>query len=447
MTIDVLPPNAEEELGSEVSAYRSFFGIDWNSGDLVDWSGEWSARNIERMLKKEGRARALEQVLTLPLRAAPITIKPGKGDSGEYEQVMGSLEQMADVSPLPLVIAQGAQSLIYRVVFHEKVFSVDRGVVEYEAVAWRPPDSCRLTRDKGTGRITGFQQTVPDQPAPVRIPRSKAVVWLHGASRDPVSGISEMEIAYRCFTDKQKIRFLWFAVFLEGAALGRIVALTQQGNEADVAKKLAKLKNAGVAAVSGVDSIETLSIADGASAAFKEAMAFLDSEAAQSVLAGFLDLTSAASSGRGSYALSKDVTDFFTQAQDANARELAGIARKDIVRPLVSLNRADGVVPDVAIGPISGATVQQTLDLLQSMLGSQQQGPVVAEFVEELTVRVAGMLDLDVDKLHAAIQRAKEAAATSPAAAASAPLHAVAEVGTQALQNAAAGRDPLARPA
>lgn len=442
MTIETLPPNATEEQGSELSAYRSFFGIDWQTGDLVDWQAEWSARSVEKMLKREGRARALEQVLTLPLRAAPITIKPGKGDRGEYEQVMSSLERMADVSPLPLVIAQGAQSLIYRVVFHEKVFAVDRGINEYEAIAWRPPDSCRLTRDKGTGRITGFQQTVPDLAQPVKINRTKAVVWLHGASRDPVQGVSEMEIAYRCFTDKQKIRFLWFAVFLEGAALGRIVARTTQGNEADVASKLAKLKNAGVAAVSGVDGIDTLTIADGASDAFKSAMAFLDSEAAQSILAGFLDLTSAAAAGRGSYALSKDVTDFYTQAEDANARELAATTRKDIVRPLVSLNHVDGAVPEVTIGPISGATVEQMLTLLQSMM-AKDSTPVVDEFVEELTLRVAGMLDLDVDKLNAAIERAKDAASTAPAAAGSAGLHAAAEVGTQVVANALAGRDPL----
>lgn len=445
MTTDVLPPNADVELGSELSAYQRWGGFDAKTGDFYDWSAEWAARDIEDMLRREGRGRALEQVLTLPLRAAPITIKPGHGDSGEYEQVMSSLEQMGDVSPLPLVVAQGAQSLIYRTVFQEKVFTVDRGVNEYECLAWRPPDSCTLMRDRGTGRITGFKQTIPNLAEGVRIPASKAVIWLHGAARDPVRGVSEMEIAYRCFADKQKIRFLWFSVFLEGAALGRIVARVDNAQSAkEVAKQLAKLKNAGVAAVSGVAGIDVLHIADGASDAFKSAMAFLDAEAAQSVLAGFLDLTSAASSGRGSYALSKDQTDFYTQAQDANARELAGTTRLQIVRPLVTLNRATGVVPTCQIGPISGATVEQMLTLLQSLAGAPAGSTAIPpEFTNELIVRVAGMLDLNVDKMNAAVAAATQAASSSAAAAPSAPLHAAVTVGARAVSEAQSGGGPL----
>ena len=35
------------------------------------------------MLTRNGMAAALEQVLTLPIRGAPYTIEPAKGDKGE----------------------------------------------------------------------------------------------------------------------------------------------------------------------------------------------------------------------------------------------------------------------------------------------------------------------------------------------------------------------------
>ena len=37
------------------------------------------------MLVRNGMAAAIEQVLTLPIRGAPYTIEPAKGDKGEAE--------------------------------------------------------------------------------------------------------------------------------------------------------------------------------------------------------------------------------------------------------------------------------------------------------------------------------------------------------------------------
>ena len=39
------------------------------------------------MLSRNGMAAAIEQVLTLPVRGAPRTIEPAKGDKGEAEFV------------------------------------------------------------------------------------------------------------------------------------------------------------------------------------------------------------------------------------------------------------------------------------------------------------------------------------------------------------------------
>lgn len=444
------------ETGTELSANARYAGLgtDPETGDLVDYSGEWRARDIEEMLERDGIARAGEQALTLPLRGAPLTVKPEQGDTGEAEEANGALAGLAD--PIEEIVGQAAQSLIYRITFLEKVWTVRDGRYAFDALAWRPPDSCAPTRDPGTGALTGFKQQMTwwggrsgkggAKPTWVHIPMAKAVVFVHGKAQNPIRGISELQTAYRCFADKQKIRFLW-ATFLEGAAIQRVVAETDQGQETQVAQTLAKLKTGGVAALSNLKELHVLESSD-SGAFFKDALAYLDNEMLSSILAGFLGLTSAATLGRGSYALSKDQSDFFTQSQDAAAREIAATIRAQVVRPLLVVNRGpNAVIPKVQLGPIARATAQEQMDLLKGLAGAQGGPGLPEEFSDELAVKIAGYLDLDVDKVAAAIKAAgARAQAAGPAAGSTeqaAGLHGMVGEGARIVQRAQAGLPPV----
>lgn len=447
---------AETEEGTELSAYRHYagMGVDPQTGDLVDYSGEWRVRDVELMLETDGIARAAEQALTLPLRGAPLAVKPDDGDRGEAELVNETFAQLAD--PVEELIGQAAQSLVYRATFIEKIWAVRDGRQVYDRLAWRPPDSCGPTRDPATGELTGFRQqmawwggrTQPGggKPTYVNIPLSKACVFVHGKEQNPTRGVSELQTAYRCFVDKQKIRYLWMT-FLKGAAISRVIAKTQSGSEGPVAQTLAKLSSGGVAAVANVDDITVLEATD-SGAFFKEALAYLDNEMLSSILAGFLGLTGAASTGRGSFALSKDQSDFFTQSQDASAREIAATIRAQLVRPLVVVNFGpNAVVPKVTLGPIARATAQEQMDLLKGLAAAPSGTILPREFVDELTQQIAGYLDLDTDKVAAALKAAAEAAqaagpvaGTTPEAAAA---HGVIGAATGIVARGQAGAAPL----
>lgn len=414
----------EEQLGSEISAYQPWLGIDVETGDWWDTTAKFEVADIEAMLTLDGRARAVEQAITLPLRAAPLSIKGANGDTGEAEMVNTMLEAMVD-TPLQTVIGQWAQSLINRITYQEKCFTVtDDGKIGYKAIAWRPADSCGLLRDRGTGAVTGFTQDLYGKPQPARIMGPKAAVFIHGANRDPVRGVTEMSVSYRCFRDKQKLRALWM-LLLERLGAPWVIARTQAGQENAVATTLSKLRGGGVAAVSGVEGVEVLSVTGEVGRIFQTAVQFLDAEMAGSVLAGFLDLASAASRGAGSLALSQDQTDFFADSMEAAAREIAQTCRNQIVTPLVRYNRGPkAVIPDVILGPIGGATSEQLLVLAQSFANAPAgQSVYPQEFIDEIVLRLAGVLDLDLDKIQAAIKTI-ESAPVPPAAETSQPLHA-----------------------
>lgn len=460
------------EIGSEISPWQDWGGLD-EQGNLVDWNEQFKAADMTDMLARDGKARSLEHVLTLPVRSAGRSISPAKGDKGEAEFVNAALEAMED-SPMATVVGWGAQALVFRATYAELVYGRREGRVVYERVAPRPTEACSMIHDKDTGALLGYRQELggPDRFGFVEIPNTrgaakgvgknnatqspgapstragsvgKAVVFLHGAYRDPMRGASELEVSYRCYTDKQKIRYLW-ATFLAGAAVPRTVAETPPGQENSVVANLSKLTNAGAVAVPTGTKVTALNVAGNAGADFLAAMTYLDSEMAGSVLAGFTELSSAAGRGsRGSMALAQSETEFFSQSIDAHAQELAAHIRAQIVAPLCRLNFADPVIPKVVIGPISQVSVDNLVTTLQTMAAANADTSIIpTAFVDELTLRVSSLLSLDPDPIRKAIERRAATTPAVPGGTASAPVHAAIATAADAVRRARAGQRPLA---
>lgn len=434
------------EIGTGISPWQPYGGID-EYGNLIDWTDQFQARDLADMLRRDGKARSLESVITLPIRAEAVNITPAAGDRGECEWLLGMLDRMDQ--PLQHIVDLGVQSLIYRTTFLEKVFDHRDGRMVYDRLAWRPNDACSMIHDKDTGRLLGFQQSLggPDRFGMVEIPLRKAVVFLHGAYRDPIRGASELEICYRCYQDKQKVRYLWSS-FLAGAAVPRTIAETEPGTEASVVAALRKLANGGTAAVPTGTKVTPLNVAGSAGPEFLSMMTYLDAEMSGSVLAGFTELSSAAGRGsRGSMALAQSETTFFANSLDAHAKEIAHTLRAQAFAPLLRVNfGADCAVPKVVIGPVSTLAVQDALTALATMAAAHtDQSIVPAEFVDELTVKVAGMLDLDPKKISDAIAaRTAQVEATQPAAGVNTGrLHAAVGVTSGAVRRAQSGLDPL----
>lgn len=434
------------EIGTELSPWQPYGGID-SHGNLIDWNDQFQARDLDEMLRRDGKARALESVLTLPIRAEPVSITPVKGDRGEHEWLLAMIEAMD--TPFEHIIALGCQSLIYRTTFMEKIFDHRAGKAVYDRIAWRPNDACSMIHDKDTGKLLGFQQSLggPDRFGFVEIPTRKAVIFLHGAYRDPIRGASEMEISYRCYQDKQKVRYLWSS-FLAGAAVPRTIAETPAGTEGQVVQTLSKLANGGTAAVPTGTKVTALNVAGAAGPEFLALMNYLDSEMSGSVLAGFTELSSQAAHGsRGSLALAQSETTFFANSLDAHAKEVSHTLRSQFVAPILRMNfGADAAIPKVTIGPVSTVAIQDALTALGTMAAAHtDQSIVPAEFVDELTLKVAAMLDLDPAKIRHAIEtrQAQVEATQPPAGKPTGAVHAAIGVATRAVQRASNGADPI----
>lgn len=420
----------DKEEGSAFDQDTRLF-TSFNDGNVFDYGNAYQeAKNMKDMLEVDAKAQTLEQVLSLPIRQAPFTIQKGRARQEVYERIERILMAPSNAggmsTPMNLIVAQMCNAFVYRKAFFEKVWTrLPEGGVGYKKIAWRPPSTCAVERDPKTGSFQGFRQMpirLEDTEEKIFNPH-RSFVYIHGTHRDPLEGVSDLTITYWCYKTKQKIRFLWYQ-FLEGQSLTKTVVKADDPTSADnAAKKIIGLRQGGVVGVTKDIETDVLESSGRGAAEFKAAMQWLDAEASSSCLAGFTDLGAAATSGIGSFALSKDQTDFFLMSRQATSKEMQDYINNYLVADLVRWNFGPNEIPPrFEFGPISQDDMASAVSLLQATAQTPvNQSVLPQEFFDELTLRVAGFLELDVHTVEKGLTRAREEAKKQAAQAGATP--------------------------
>lgn len=441
-----LPPLGTPEQGSEFGFYDRLF-MGWRDGKVFDYN-DWEARDIWEMLKKDYKARQIENVISQPILSATTSIIPAKGDTGEADwmnnywdddEYNGGCE-----TTLHELISQMTSAFSYKKAYFELMWNHGHddydGKIVLDKIGFRPATTCRAMRDPRNGGLLGFEQEpyyvgpeITKGTFPIEIPSKRAFVYIHGTRRDPLNGSSDMEIPYWCYKTKQKLLFLWFQ-FLEGVSLPRTIVLAQdEGQAKQIAQQVARLKSSGVLPIgtpAGPDSVKvtTLDLSGKGDAQFTAAIAWLDKAATDSVLAGFLDLTGNAvnglrgatgfGGGGGSFALSKDQSNFFLQSEEAKTREMEYAVRRGIFAPLARYNFGKSArIPKLKFEPLNDEDKTNSLTLLQGMIASpNNHATVPGEFIAALAQQSGDYLGLDGASLAQAFQKASDDAAAQAAA-------------------------------
>lgn len=401
--------------------WDSFYFTAFDDGAVFRYSNVDFSRAMTDMLRGDApdpKAQTLESALTLPIRRCPIMLKQGQASDRVFEKIQGYLFDPANyggmTTPMNLIVAQMTNAFTYKKAFFEKVWEVNpkTGGHCYKKIAWRPPSTCAVERDPKTGAFLGFRQ-MPlrlEDTEEKKFAPQRAFVYIHGTHRDPLEGVSDLLVTQWCYQTKQKIRFLWYQ-YLEGQSLPKTIIRNQDETAAiDAAKKVVGLRSGGIVGLSNANEIQPLESNGRGAAEFKAAMQWLDSEASASVLAGFTDLGAAAASGTGSFALSKDQTDFFQMSREAEKREMADYINQYLIADLMLYNFGpDEVPPCFEFGPIDQEDATQSIALLQATAQTPVgQSVLPQEFFDELTLRVAGFLELDINRVREGLTRAKE---------------------------------------
>ena len=459
------------EIGTSFDWGQRLFAY-YGEGDVFDY-GEWSSRDMKVMFSRDGLCSAVEAALTLPIREADFSIAGAKGDKGELE-LANSVLMTPDhaggmTTPNVDLIGQITSGQIYRRAFFEKVWKIrpSDGKVIYDKIAFRPSATCQARYNARTAAPHGFRQQVwlmggqlisqaskQKIPGYVDIPHVRSYIYTHGKHREPLTGMSEMEVSYWCYQTKMKLLYLWYH-FLETQALPRVIVYGPDQTIANSrADNIAALKSSGVVGLenpqAGQKAFETIeSNADGGKF-FSDALAFLEGWQVHSVLAGFMALTSSATGGKGSYALSQDQSSFYLKSRQGVANEIAQSYSNAVIQPLVLLNFGpDAAFPQAKFGPLQDEQEQALLTLF-GQIAAAPALHIPIQVVDLITERMASILQLDVDAVHAALvstmaQRAEQLQSQPPpgmppeTAGALGGLQGLANAGV-GIANAAAGR-------
>lgn len=409
--------------------------LDWDYKKVIEPSDRRFVEKVKQVLGSDGRGRSVEAALTLPIRQATPKIEASEDDEGQAEFIEAALMDPVEAggmrTPMTTVIGQIAGAILNRRSVHEKVFTRrDDGKVVYKKLAWRPLESIEIWRDPRSAEILGFRQfqyldamgrpsmeRVPgateEEPFMATVPISRAFVYTHGKHRDPIHGISDLDVVIWAHDMKKQIIYLWKA-FLDGQATSRVVVYGKDKPEVDKrAKAMAALRAGGVvgfirqgAEENVFDTIESNGTGSGA---FEAMIRWLDNVASESVMAGHLGLTGGATEGKGSLALSQDSSGLYLASRNAVAREIADAITADIVAPLVQINFGIGKsVPRFTFESVDTSKLSQVFEMFTSFAtaGSLQ---IPTEFIHLLMELVAQYLDLPMDKVMDMVEEAEKA--------------------------------------
>lgn len=413
-------PPIGRELGSSFTWDQPFGG--WENGKVFAVN-EPEHSDYQEMLDVDGKASSIETLLTYPIIAAPWEIEPAKGDDGQAEFIYDALtdlpHQGGPRTTVEQLVSQMTTGFTHRRAIFEKVFKInDDDKVVYDKIAWRPLETCEVAYDAKNGDLRGFRQfPVTWDPKPVvhrtsnnyiNVPMERAFIYVHGSWRDPLFGISSMRVPYWCFITKQKLRWLWYQ-FLDQTYLPKTIVKNPNIDQARAdARKVATLRSRGVVGLETDTTVDSYESSGHGADGYIEAIRYLESEMSNSILAGFMDLTSQSAEGKGSYALAESASKLFLRTRRMVARDMARQITNSVIGDLIRYNYGSKApVPRFIFGALSEQNEQSVLDMFGKIATTGAK--VDPQFYDQLSTRVAAILELDAGKVAKSIKAASEA--------------------------------------
>lgn len=405
-----------EEMAVPVPATETDFG-EYGVPDQLPFSGGFgknelvdvktiTVQDITEMRRKDGQARAIHRVLTLPLRQAPMTFIPheGEGSDGEEEQ-----EFVKNALTLPLHMG-GMSTSLNQVFAHlglalangfsafEKVWQVTPdNQITYRKLAPRASETIKFNLD-ANGGLDSLRQRVhwQGEMRDIVLPAEKVLVYTAQPEENPWYGESYLLPAYYHYDKKHKLYYIAHLAAQFHAVPGRIgtyPAQAQKEQKRAFREQLAKM-GFNTAMTKPTDWLVEPFGGDGAMPDFEKMINHHDGMMAKSVLAHFIQLGTGSSSG--SWALSSDQSDFFTIALETILNEWAETFTFYAIPQLVDHNFRTRAYPEMQLGPLADSTKETMAEVFKAIATSGTTN-VTKDFMFELESKVAAELGLEID--------------------------------------------------
>jgi hypothetical protein len=405
-------PQREAEIG--VSAALSIGGdIGWGSlGDTseVGRTGLVSLEDLVMMRRRDGRARALMRLLTLPiLKALEGAEWVAPNDEVDAEDEVEFANAMfftpppggGMVTPLSQVLRQTLLSFsdgfsVFEEVRHVPVEGPLAGKVALRKLAYRDPTTVRFKCDArggfdGVRQVASFQGRSID----VTIPAEKVWFYTCQGEENPFYGVSLFEAAWTHYDIKRKLYYIAHLAAQFAAVPARVGEVPAQASPKEIAAFRKALQDFALnTAMMHPSGFKVSFQANTASFDFLKLIDHHNHMMSQSVLAGFLD-----SGARPALVQINDgdpELDMFVLALQAVMQEIAESWTYHLMSYYIDVNFGTGVYPKFRFGALTKEDTAAVADAFRTVITASVLNST-PEFVREVEKRMSEALGLDLN--------------------------------------------------
>jgi Protein of unknown function (DUF935) len=387
------------EIGKAVVSPFSLFDIE----EVYDESTV-TIDDLERMVQTDGQAMSLYRLLTMPIRAGEVRVKPIDGGDMEANfiraQLVNSPAQGGMTSPWGMVIQNIAKYVLTGAEVLEKVHEVRNGHYVLRKLAPRPRKSIVIQVDS-KGGFNGVNQVLPS--GTVHIPKEKCLLFVNGREYNPLYGRSMLLPAYGHYEMKHKLYYIAHLAYALNAIPIR-EGMIPPGASADERRAFQNaLDNVGVNTSIIVPEGYEMEIHETRQVA--DSMPLIDHhdiEMGKAVLGQIINMGTTVSGG--SYSLGETQFAMLLLALQALREDIAQIINNFVIPELIDWNFSNQRYPQLRLLPPSVDLKALTTELFQHMSGARQLN-VTPQFLLQIERKMAELLgfedEVDYDKLEA----------------------------------------------
>jgi Protein of unknown function (DUF935) len=373
---------------------QSIIPFSWFTDEEAYDYSKVTVRQLEDMVDMDGQAQSILRLLTMPLRAAEITITPQKGGKAEADFIKSMLttppEQGGMETPWYQVINNMAHAVLTGAEFFEKVYELRNTNIIIKKIAHRPRQTLIVTKDK-KGEWTGVKQQLPNGYEP--IPKEKMMRWVIGAERNPLYGRSMFLPAYYHYEKKHKIYYISHIALAINAVGVRLAHVPEDASDIERQRFRQAIESLGFNTTITVPEGFELDVKSlGAVADPMNLINHHDSMMAKAVMGQVINMGGSES---GNYNLSQTHVELLLVAEEAMMGEVAQQFNTDMIPELIDWNFGTGKYPTLKLRP-RYTDRRSVVNELFTRIASARQVNTSPEFylqIEKAMAEILGFAD------------------------------------------------------
>lgn len=375
-------------------------------GGLED---EPTVRQLVNMRKRDGQARALYRLITLPIRSALKSKKiVPSSDNGIQEAefirdmfmlppALGGMESNLDnfISQVLMALFDGFSA--FELVYHVPSYGPLDGRICLKKASHRPSETIKFLVG-ANGDFEGFRQQTQfaGKTLDVKIPKERAFYFTAQDEERPYYGVSYFQAAFSHYDKKDKLYYLAHLAAQHRAVGSRIGEVPQGASKKDIAGFRAALSDYGFA--QGMIIPQGFRVKNeypGAVYDFLDIINHHNSQMSKSVLAAFFDQSQGGDKAIVDFGHQSDA--MFMMMLQAIMTEISDAINDKLIPQFIDWNFGTGEYPKFTWGAFTDDQKSAITTIFDRLATAGAGVNVTPDFMMQLERKVAEDLNLSID--------------------------------------------------